>query len=114
MSERSRSEVQHTPGPWQSNDGDEPACCRISIEKDGAILAEVLNADDFPCLADDDEIHRVDEEARANARLIAAAPALYEALKDLLDVIAADELIPETVSYIREARQALAAADGGA
>jgi hypothetical protein len=48
----------------------------------------------------------------ANARLVAAAPDLLEALTDILRVIATDELIPESVSYMMIARQAIAKALG--
>lgn len=43
---------------------------------------------------------------------IAAAPELYEALKDLLVVIATDDLIAQSVSYMQQARAALAKASG--
>lgn len=36
-------------------------------------------------------------------------PSVRQALRDLLDVIAADDLIPESVSYMRQARAALKA-----
>ncbi len=51
------------------------------------------------------------EAADANAHLIAAAPDLFVALRDVLNVIAADDLIPETVSYMRQARAAIAKAE---
>lgn len=44
--------------------------------------------------------------------LMAAAPDLQKALDDLLKVIAADELIPESVSYMRQARAVLAKSQG--
>ena len=50
----------------------------------------------------------------ADARAFVALPALQEALRDLLDVISADDLVPESVSYMRQARAALAQADGPA
>lgn len=49
-----------------------------------------------------------DERCRANAKLCAAAPDLLEALIDLLQVIATDELVPESVSFMRQARAAVA------
>jgi hypothetical protein len=49
-----------------------------------------------------------DRENSANAALIAAAPDLYHALDDILRVIATDRLIPESVSYMQQARAALA------
>jgi hypothetical protein len=44
--------------------------------------------------------------------LIAAAPDLLAALRDLLNVIAADDLVPESVSYMQQARAAIAKAEG--
>jgi hypothetical protein len=53
-------------------------------------------------------------EMEANAYLIAAAPELLQALRDLLNVIAADDLVPESVSYMKQARAAIAKAEGQA
>lgn len=50
----------------------------------------------------------VDGTHQRHAKLLAAAPELAVALRDLLDVIAVDNLIPEAVSYMRQARAALA------
>lgn len=47
-----------------------------------------------------------------DARLIAAAPDLLAALVDLLKLIETDELVPESVSYMKEAREAVAKATG--
>lgn len=49
---------------------------------------------------------------KADAQLVSAAPDLYEALNDIMRVIATDELVPESVSYMRQARTALAKARG--
>lgn len=54
----------------------------------------------------------LDLEAHPDARLIASAPDLLEALKDLLQAVATDQLIPESVSYMRQARAAVAKAEG--
>jgi hypothetical protein len=40
-------------------------------------------------------------------RMREAAPQLAEALVDLLEVISRDQLIPESVSYMQQARAAL-------
>lgn len=47
-----------------------------------------------------------------NARLIAAAPDLYMALKDLIAVIQTDDLLPPHLSYMRQATDAIAKAEG--
>lgn len=60
-------------------------------------------------------IHRTSEGTEeATARLFTAAPDLLEALRDVLEMIAADRLIPESVSYMRRARAAIAKAEGRA
>ncbi len=46
------------------------------------------------------------------ATLTAQRDELFSALKDLLNVISADDLIPETVSYMRQARAAVSKAAG--
>lgn len=56
----------------------------------------------------------IDLEAHPDARLVAAAPDLLRALKDLLQMVSVDELIPESVSYMKEARAAVAKAEGTA
>jgi hypothetical protein len=42
-----------------------------------------------------------------NARLREERERLRNALRDLLDVVAEDDLIPESVSYMKQAREAL-------
>jgi hypothetical protein len=59
-----------TPGPWkwfETEDGR----CRINPEGGGLVIAECAVMEPFS------------EEQRSNARLIAAAPDLLEALKNL-------------------------------
>ena len=63
--------AQHTPGPWVVNT-DDPPCYAISSEDYGRIA--LLQ---YPLA---EELQRVDQH-KADARLIAAAPELLEALK---------------------------------
>jgi hypothetical protein len=59
-----------TPGPWkwfETEDGR----CRINPEGGGLVIAECAVMEPFS------------EEQRSNARLIAAAPELLKALKDI-------------------------------
>lgn len=67
--------MPHTPGPWENEDGE--------ITARGAVVANVYQADDFPCL-DDADRPAAEEECKANARLIAAAPDLLEACRSAL------------------------------
>jgi hypothetical protein len=82
-------EVKFTPGPWESTaetqqfDLGEPITI-VAKAHPHVPIATVLNFDDFPC-ADDDDCERIDAEAQATARLIAAAPDLYEVAKAVAD-----------------------------
>lgn len=50
-------------------------------------------------------------DSHPDARLIAAAPELLQALKDLLRLVEVEELVPESVSYMKQARDAVARAE---
>ena len=64
---------KHTPGPWAvSDDGD--VTLIVHAPKD-----EV----DIACMSNDCEMF---SEIRANANLIAAAPAMYEALVEMVEL----------------------------
>lgn len=67
--------TEHTPGKWFV-DADESD---FTVSSDhGQIIARCLDSGDFPCL-DEEQWAHMDDEARANAILIAAAPDLFEA-----------------------------------
>lgn len=88
------------PDPLECDaDGEDeaPGCTRITISVEGAPVAEVLNADDFPCIADDGEeeeadarVRRCDDLARAYARFFKAAPRLVRTLLDALARLTAE------------------------
>lgn len=75
--------AKHTPGRWVVEDNAIMAVV-------GAHICTVSTSDDFPCITENDD--QTEEEARAscdaeseaNARLIAAAPELLEALKAIV------------------------------
>lgn len=90
-----RAGQQHTPGPWDTF-GDEIVARNTDLHIADVALHDGINPTEW----------------QANMRLIAAAPDLLEALRDLLNVIATDDLVPESVSYMQQARAALATAEG--
>ena len=67
--------AQHTPGLWAVKSTDEDINTKTIIDSHEFWIAKVLN---FNRASDDIR------ESQANANLIAAAPAMYEALKDLI------------------------------
>lgn len=85
----------HTPGPWRL----------YCTQKDEFVVRKM-----FP---DGQEAHQIAVKVRGygNARLIAAAPELLEALKDALDLI--DSISPVEGNTVRKARAAIAEATGG-
>ena len=105
--------MKHTQGPWAISDGDEchgPAndilSIRIAHENGGAIADVYSN-----CLVN------TDAECRANAHLIAAAPALLEALQAVTSIYVqlvntgdAGRWDPEMEHEIQAARAAIAKA----
>jgi hypothetical protein len=108
-----------TPGPWVA--WRTTISAHVSVGGKGGmhIASCVIGAGDW---------HRPDQaEGMANARLIAAAPAMYEALKDLLSAVEAQAQHAARVNthsdahlwepselLMKPARDALAAVDGRA
>jgi hypothetical protein len=93
------SETKFTPGPWIKRG-------KGTIETNGG--AEVAS------VMDGQMLDRVDRETQeANANLIAAAPELYEAIKELLYALQDDENW-RTSGVYEDAESALAKARGDA
>lgn len=72
------SESKHTPGPWRLGEEDNRNCMIPVLcgdEEEPYAVAEVSHYDDFP----------PGEQGSENAKLIAAAPELLEALEALVD-----------------------------
>jgi hypothetical protein len=68
-----RSGSEHTPGPWTIDSE------TSELEGGGYVLGLVYGGEDYPCEAETPEQLKT---CQANARLIAAAPDILEALKD--------------------------------
>ena len=103
-----RDDAQHTPGPWEFSDrGAEQEIWRRDMcdhgHDHGRMIAK-RKADTTP-------------QVRANWQLLAAAPALLEALRGCLDLLEANESDDEWAREFAKpradaARAALAAAEG--
>jgi hypothetical protein len=91
--------IGHTPGPWELANG-----LRVYAPgKAGPLLATVH---DLP---------RTATQAHANARLMAAATELLQALRECLAVIEQHELLANSESFVGDqARAAIAKATGSA
>lgn len=83
------TDIKHTLGPWERDDG----------------YIKSINTGDVICTPYFSYYERTDEQ-KANAHLIAAAPEMYEALKNLVESC---QLFGKDVD---EARAALAKAEG--
>ena len=86
---------KHTPGPWRIDRGSKTGTAR-------GISASARNIVNFNGLA-----KPMSNETEANARLIAAAPDLLDALRYVLDCIERNE-----ISDMQPARAAIAKAEG--
>lgn len=106
--------TQHTPGPWHIVSAADPIEKTIMFSFGGF----VGDGDNAPiattCTSSySDELRPA--VALANARLIAAAPDLLDALDELLSSIGLNAVgWPETEDAMRNARAAIAKAKGGA
>ena len=91
--------VKHTPVPWVI---DGSATSLDIFSSDAAVLVAVVRRSLLSC--------HLDQTARANARLIAAAPELLEALQEIIcaDCRGWEELDP----LLSKARAAIAKATG--
>jgi len=96
------SAPKHTPGPWSI---DETPVEYVAIRGPGDAPVWLHSVAEIEVLGGDDEQERV---ARANAKLIAAAPALADALGDTLWFI--EKAGPLGAALLARARAALRAA----
>lgn len=90
---------KHTPGPWFIGDANKPSEYTHGIQAGDFIVADLC-----------DDAHTAGTR-RANARLIAAAPELLEALKGLLNVISETRGIPAHEA-VQASLAAIAKAEG--
>lgn len=95
-------QAQHTPGPWQYDDNE----CPWVFDQSGNTVAKIFSSKPDGVFLGD--------ETKANARLIAAAPELLEALQAMVAMYAprGGRIVFDDPSDA--ARAAIAKAKGGA
>jgi hypothetical protein len=111
-----------TPGPWVvTRNHPDPETAKSLVEIQSKATTDALG--DFWSGTDIATIYAADPdkypERAANARLIAAAPELLEALREILDLCAVGDVDENTEALgwgavIRDAKAALAKATGSA
>lgn len=92
--------TQHTPGPWHVDECDTDARTYIQSEGDNEIANIQWGA------------LKPDQWEQANARLIAAAPTMLDALSVIEDWIMSDDTLDTNGHILRLARAAIAKARG--
>ena len=95
--------MKHTRGPWEVCNFDKSVSCTID-SIDGVVVAEPMGPEG--------PWGSVKEEHEANARLIAAAPELLEALKGLRATIRYETANNDQQLALDKACQAIAKAEG--
>lgn len=101
-------EAKHTPGPWQTD--------RNNVHSGQIATVHHCLNNDWVEIWSPDAFAETEEMQEANARLIAAAPELLDALEDLVSFM---NLAPELANYdieveLEDARAAIAKATGRA
>ena len=96
--------AKHTPGPWGYNP--------ISCDVEAIAISERIAMVETDVAWDE---AKKSEIVHANGHLIAAAPAMYEALQIMVRAANVDEIDPLVMfASIERAKDALAQAEGGA
>ena len=100
------STLKHTPGPWHPviASGCFSGIDALNDDINIVIIGDIHDQED-----DGGVRGRTAEEAEANARLIASAPDLLAALKEVMPYIVGDKNVPW-----RDAQSAIAKAEGRA
>jgi len=104
MTRRDGETTKHTPGPWKFWDRADPFSALVTDDAGIAgIAAPIVRIRG---------IEMSPEEMRANARLIAAAPDLLEALRGIIEIGKRDLTNPKYDGYFNAALTALQKAEG--
>lgn len=99
----------HTTGPWTVwNFSDDPRHVAVGPEAGGLAVADVVACNAHGCYT-----AATEARGQANARLIAAAPAMLAALQDLADAVERFTASPQDWPELAAARAAIIKAMGG-
>ena len=99
--------TKHTPGPWVVRNMSDAMAEKFTVERlsDNGLRSVICRINDMEVCPE-----HGGTGSDANAHLIAAAPAMYEALSTLVELLGERGLYPLNVD---DARRALAQAEGG-
>lgn len=116
MGDGESKRIGPTPGPWiVSEDAEFTVEAGPGSPAEPMQIAITSDSSHFPCLENEHEEARADDEARANARLIAAAPDLLAACKWLAEAYAATStVVSGDEEEMNKAWDAIRKAEGGA
>ena len=100
MNDTKEKHATHTPGPWQIDDctPGESTGLRFEVSTKDSVIARTTDGW---------------KEAKANARLIAAAPEMYETMKAILAVVNDPGPIFPGTAIGDKLREVLAKVEGG-
>lgn len=111
------SEAKHTPGPWEISERECGLGCHCKMYDINAQYPEDTEAERNLMIVGtangQNAVWLKKGETDANARLIAAAPELLEALQYMLDNYKANEAKGLGIGPIMKAKAAIAKATGG-
>lgn len=93
--------AKHTPGPWEIVSHQRASLCEASIEVHSLNGRQVCDMGDYP-----------NDEDKTNARLIAAAPDLLQALKDIVKRVGPPAYSDTEVAVVNIAENAITKAEG--
>lgn len=94
---------KHTPGEWEVREGD------LRTNGRGEFIEISVEEKVITSIEESEDVQGVSDEERANAHLIASAPDLLEACKNLIERYECDNF---TSVPIKQAKQAIAKAEG--
>lgn len=99
-------EIKHTPGSWEVE-----GSSIMAVFEDQEVQVACISPTSWS-YPDGGKTHRLREQSKANANLIAAAPELLEELERLVRYYEPNETRPEAVGKIIWAKQAIDKARG--